>query len=118
MQPIEHIAAYIGGHGIPATSGMMPIVPDRVATVYATGARPRGDDEGTRFQVVVRSLPERDTALSDAMMIAELLDDFCGITGIDSPYFAQIQLESGVTALGADENRRLMYSVNFRAWIC
>lgn len=118
MEMIEHIAAFIAANGIEATSGMMPTSPDRVATVYATGVRPRGDDDGSRFQVIVRSAVDMDTAIADAMMIADLLDDFSGITGIDSPYFARIQLESGATALGADENRRLLYSLNFRAWIC
>lgn len=118
MELTEHIAVFLNGSGTPATSGMMPISPNRIATVYATGVRPRGDDEGSRFQVIVRSEPDSDTAIADAMRIADLLDDFSGITGIDSPYFARILLENGATALGADENGRLMYSLNFRAWIC
>lgn len=118
MELTEHIAVFLNGSGIPATSGMMPISPNRIATVYATGVRPRGDDDGSRFQVIVRSEPDSDTAIADAMRIADLLDDFSGITGIDSPYFARILLEGGATALGADENQRLMYSMNFRAWIC
>lgn len=118
MELTEHIAVFLNGNGIYAASGMLPTSPDRAAAVYATGVRPKGDDEGSRFQIIVRSEPETDTAVSDAMRIVELLDDFSGITGIDSPYFARIVLESGVTALGADENRRLLYSVNFRAWIC
>ena len=67
---------------------------------------------------MVRSEADRDTAMADALAIADLLDDFSGMTGIDSPYFARIVLESGVAALGADENRRALYSANFRAWIC
>ena len=52
------------------------------------------------------------------MIIADMLDEFSGVLNIDSPYFARISMESGVAALGADENRRLMYSINFRAWTC
>ena len=118
MELIEHIAAFLIGNGIPAVSGLMPTDPDRIAVVYATGVRPHGDDEGSRFQVIVRSEPDADTAIADSMRIADLLDDFSGITGIDSPYFARILLEGGAAALGADENRRLLYSLNFRAWIC
>ena len=118
MELIEHIAQYLNGNGIEATSGVMPAFPARIATVYATGIRPAKDGEGSRFQVIVRSEADSDTAIGDIMRIIDLLDDFSGITGLDSPYFARIQLESGATALGADENRRPMYSANFRAWIC
>ena len=118
MELIDHIAEYLNGNGFTAVSGAMPIAPDRIAAVYATGVRPRGDDEGARFQVMVRSEADRDTAMADALAIADLLDDFSGMTGIDSPYFARIVLGSGVAALGADDNRRALYSANFRAWIC
>lgn len=118
MELIEHIAAYLNGNAIPAVTGIMPPYPDRCAAVYATGVRPRSDDEGSRFQVVVRSERSTDTAMRDAMTIVDMLDDFTGVTGINSPYFARIQLEGGVAALGADENDRLTYSANFRAWIC
>lgn len=118
MELIEHIAQYLNGNGINCTSGLMPAAPARIATVYATGVRPARDGEGSRFQVIVRSEADSDTAIGDIMRIVDLLDDFSGITGLDSPYFARIQLESGAAALGADENRRPMYSANFRAWIC
>ena len=117
MQIIDHIAAYLSGV-LPATSGIMHDEPDRCATVYATGVRPRSDDEGSRIQIIVRSERDVDTALGDAMTIADMLDDFSGVLNIDSPYFARISMEGGVAALGADENRRLMYSINLRAWTC
>lgn len=119
MELTEHIAAYLRSNGFTeATSGYMPQEPSRIATVYATGVCPRRSEDGSRFQVVVRSEPERDTAIGDAMQIIDLLDGFEGITSIDSPYYQRIVLESGATALGADENRRLLYSVNFRAFEC
>lgn len=118
MELIEHIAKYLNGNGIETTSGIMPAFPARIATVYATGVRPARDGDGSRFQVIVRSEADNDTALGDIMRIIDLLDDFSGITDLDSPYFARIQLESGAAALGADDNRRPSYSANFRAWVC
>lgn len=119
MELTEHIAAYLRAHGFTsATSGVMPPEPDRIATVYATGVRARRDDEGSRFQIIVRSDKGADTALSDAMQIMDLLDGFSGITSVDSPYFGRILAESGAAAIGEDGNRRLMYSLNFRAWYC
>ena len=108
MELIEHIAKYLNGNGIETTSGIMPAFPARIATVYATGVRPARDGDEA----------DNDTALGDIMRIIELLDDFSGITDLDSPYFARIQLESGAAALGADDNRRPSYSANFRAWVC
>lgn len=118
MELTEHLARFLCDQGYSATSAIMPPLPDDAVTVYATGVRPKGDDEGSRFQVVVRGLPDKDTALRAAIEIADLLDDFSGITSIDSPYFARIMLESGVAALGVDDNGRTMYSANFRAWTC
>lgn len=81
-------------------------------------SRARRDEEGSRFQIIVRSEKGIDTALADAMQIMELLDDFSGITAIDSPYFGRIVAESGIAAMGEDSSRRLLYSLNFRAWYC
>lgn len=117
MELIDHVAVYISSL-LPATSGIMPPDPDRCATVYATGVRSRRDEEGSRFQIIVRSEKEMDTALADAMDIIDLLDDFSGILTINSPYISRIALESGAASLGADENRRTLYSINFRAWVC
>lgn len=119
MELTEYVAAYLRANGFPhATSGAMPPEPDRTATVYATGLRTRRDDEGSRFQVIVRSAKGADTALSDAMQIMELLEDFSGIMTVDSPYFSRIVTESGIAAMGEDDSRRLLYSMNFRAWYC
>jgi len=118
MELTELVADFLRGSGFYACSGFLPQSPDRAAAVYATGLRPKGDDEGSRFQIIVRSDPTGDTALADAMQIADLLDDFSGILAIDSPYFQRITLENGATALGADENGRVSYSLNFRAWVC
>ena len=119
MELTEHIAAFLRANGYShACGGVLPQSPDRAQAVVATGVRPRSDGEGSRFQVVVRGTPQSEDALADAMDIADLLDDFSGITSPDSPWFARIQLESGAANLGADENRRLMYSLNFRAWYC
>lgn len=118
MELIEYIALYLCDQGYSATSALMPPLPDEAVAVYATGVRPKGDDEGSRFQIVVRGLPDKDTALRTAMEIVDILDDFSGITSIDSPYFARVMLESGVASLGVDDNGRAMYSANFRAWIC
>jgi hypothetical protein len=119
MELTEHIAAFLRANGFPdATSGAMPPEPDRAVTVYATGVRARRDEEGSRFQIIVRSEKGIDTALADAMQIMELLDDFSGITAIDSPYFGRIVAESGIAAMGEDSSRRLLYSLNFRVWYC
>ena len=118
MELTELVARFLRGNGFYACSGFLPQSPDKAAAVFATGLRPRGDDEGSRFQIIVRSEPTGDTALADAMRIADMLDDFNGILAIDSPYFQRVTLETGVAALGADENGRTSYSLNFRAWIC
>lgn len=118
MELTELIADFLRGSGFHACSGFLPQSPDRAVAVYATGLRPQGDDEGSRFQIITRSEPTSDTALADAMQIADMLDDFSGILTIDSPYFQRIMLESGAAALGADENGRVSYSLNFRAWMC
>lgn len=118
MELTELVAAYLKGNGIYACSGFMPQYPDMCAAVYATGVRLHGDDEGSRFQIVVRGNPEADTALAVAMSIADMLDEFNGILAIDSPFFQRIALESGVASIGADENGRVSYSINFRAWMC
>ena len=119
MELTEHIAQFLRDNDFDgATSGMMPPEPDRVATVYATGLRGRRDEDGSRFQIIVRGLPGIDTALADAIKIIDLLEDYQGITSVDSPYFSRIKLESGATALGTDANGRLSYSINFRAWYC
>ena len=118
MELTELIAAYLKGHGFHACCGFMPQSPDQCIAVYATGLRPRGDDEGSRFQIIVRSSPEADTALAEAAEISDTLDDFSGILTIDSPYFQRIMLETGIASLGADENGRVSYSINFRAWMC
>lgn len=119
MELTEYIAEYLRGNGFPgATSGAMPSAPNRIATVYATGLKLRQDGDGSRFQIIVRGEPEIDTAIGDAMEIAEMLDGFSGILSIDSPYVQRIELESGAAALGMDENNRLSYGLNFRAWLC
>lgn len=119
MELTEYLAQYLRDNDFPgATSGIMPAQPDRVATVYATGLRPRKDEDGSRFQIIMRGTPQSEDALGDALRAMELLDGFEGLLTIDSPYISRIVLESGVTALGADENRRLQYSINFRAWVC
>lgn len=119
MELTEHIAEYLRANGFEgATSGIMPHEPDRIATVYATGVRGRRDEDGSRFQIVVRGDPGNDTALGDAMRAIDLLEDFEGIMSTQSPYFLRIVLESGASDLGVDQNNRLSYSVNFRAWYC
>ena len=119
MELTEHIAAYLRANDFEgATSGLMPPEPDRMATVYATGVRARRDEDGSRFQVIVRGEPGNDTALGDAMRIIDLLEDFSGIMSPDSPYFTRIRLESGATSLGVDPADRLSYSINFRAFYC
>lgn len=119
MELTGHIAAYLRANGFPnACGGLLPQTPDRAEAVVATGVRPRSDEDGSRFQVLLRGSPQSEDALADAMNIIDLLDDFSGITSPDSPWFARIQLEGGANYLGADENRRLLYSLNFRAWYC
>lgn len=119
MELTEHIANFLRTNGFAgATSGVMPHEPDRITAVFATGVKKRQDSEGSRFQIIVRSEPDNDTALSDAMRIEELLDDFSGITSIESPYFSRIVSESGVSKFDVDEKRRVLYSLNFRAWYC
>lgn len=119
MEMTEHIALYLRGYGFPqATSGEMPATPDRALTVYATGVRPRRDQDGSRFQILVRSEPGTDTALQDALYVADLLDDFEGMLTPDGPYFQRIELQSGAANLGLDANRRLTYSLNFIAYTC
>ena len=119
IQLTEYIARYLRGNGFDGcTSGIMPDEPDRIITVYATGLRPNRDEDGSRFQIVARGSPCSEEALADCLRAADLLDDFEGILTIDSPYIARIVLESGAASIGADEKRRLMYSANFRAWVC
>ena len=119
MELTEHIALYLRANGFDgATSGVMPLTPDRIATVYATGVKHAQDVDGSRFQIIMRGEPDNDTALGDALKIIDLLEDFEGIMSVDSPYFTRIALESGATALGVDGNGRLSYSLNFRAWYC
>lgn len=118
MELTEHIAAYLCANGFTATSGFMPQEPNRIATVYASGVQPKRSADGSRFQIIVRSECDADTAIGDAMRIIDLLDDFQGITSIDSPYFSRILVETGAAGMGADENRRLLYSINFRAFEC
>lgn len=115
----EFVADYLMASGIGcATSGSMPPEPDRVTTVYATGLRNRQDDDGSRFQVICRSERNVDTALGDAMLVQDVLEDFSGLLAIDSPYVYRIITESGAANLGMDNNERLLYSVNFRAYFC
>lgn len=115
----EFVAEYLHANGIETvTCGSMPAEPDRVATVYATGLRNRRDDDGSRFQVIVRSERDCDTAIGEAMLVLELLEDFSGLLTIDSPYVHRIEVDSGVGNIGKDGNNRLSYSVNFRAFYC
>lgn len=119
MELTEHIALYLRANGYGhATAAGMPHEPDRVQTVYGTGVRPRRDADGSRFQIICRSSRGVDDALTDAMDIAALLDDFEGITSVDSPYFTRIRLDSGASALGKDDCERYSYSMNFTAWQC
>lgn len=119
MELTGHIADYLRTNGFPnACGGILPQQPDRAQAVIATGVRPRRDEDGSRFQVLLRGSPQSEDALEDAMNIIDLLDDFSGITSPDSPWFGRIRLEGGANNLGADENRRLLYSLNFRAWYC
>lgn len=119
MELIEYVAQYLRGYGFPAaTAGNMPPTPDRNATVYATGLRNRRDEDGSRFQILVRGTPGTDDALPDAMLIADLLDDFQGILTVECPYIQRIELTSGVASIGADASNRVTYSLNFIAYIC
>jgi len=119
MELTEHIAQFLRDNDFEgATSGQMPPDPDRIATAYATGVRNPGDPDGSRFQVIVRSERDNDTAMGDALRVIELLDEFEGILTIDSPYFQRITVEGGAANLGADGNGRISYSINFRAWYC
>lgn len=119
MEITEHIAQYLRAIGFEtAASGTMPAEPDRTAAVYATGVRPPGSEDGSRFQIITRASPQSEDSLADAGRIAEALEDFTGILTPGSPWIQRIILESGITAIGADDNRRLLYSANYRAWYC
>lgn len=121
MNLTEHIAQYLRWNGFPtATSGIMAAEPDRTAAVYATGVKNPQDDDGSRFQIIVRSEKGVDTALDDIMTICDLLEGFSGIMSADAgaPYFLRIELDSGAANLGEDDNRRILYSANFNAWYC
>lgn len=121
MNLTESIAEFLRGNGFAdATSGIMAAEPDRTAAVFATGVKNPHDEDGSRFQVLVRSEKGVDTALSDILDVCELLDGFSGIltADADAPYIIRIDLDSGAANLGEDENRRIIYSANFRAWYC
>ena len=119
MELTEHIAQFLRDNDFTgATNGIMPMEPDRIVTVYATGLLKPRDPDGSRFQVIVRSERDNDTALGDALRIIDLLDEFEGLLTIDSPYILRMAAESGAANLGADGNGRLSYSINFRAWYC
>lgn len=121
MNLTETIAEYLRSNGFPsATSGVMAAKPDRTAAVFATGVKSKRDEDGSRFQIIARSEPGQDTALGDIMAICELLDDFSGIMSADedTPFFARIEIDSGAANLGEDDNKRILYSANFRAWYC
>ena len=119
MELTEHIALYLQGQGLPcAVSAQLPIEPDEAIAVIATGLRPAADSEGSRFQLLVRSRPGEDSALSLSSRVLELLVGFCGLLTPDSPLILRTQLEGGAARLDADSRGRVTYSMNFRAWHC
>lgn len=118
MELTEHIALYLRAHGLQAASGALPAQPDEACAVIATGLRPSADSQGSRFQILVRGQPGRDTALPLCSRIEEMLSGFCGLLTPESPLILRTRLESGAARLEMDKRGRITYSMNFRAWHC
>lgn len=120
MEFTHYLAQFLRDNGFAnATAGTMPPTPDRIATVYATGLMPKRSDDGSRFQIIVRGSPGKDDALTDAMTLLDLLDEFEGWLVNDCPIDVQrIVAESGASDIGEDSNGRRRYSLNFRVWYC
>ena len=120
MEFTHYLAQFLRDNGFDgATAGTMPPTPDRVATVYATGLLPKRSDDGSRFQIIVRGTPGKDDALTDAMNLLGLLDEYEGMLTFDCPFIVQrIVAESGASDIGEDGNGRNRYSLNFRVWYC
>lgn len=119
MELTEHIALYLGAHGLPcAVNAALPPEPDEAVAVIATGLRPAADAGGSRFQVLARGKPGEDSAISACARIMGLLDGFCGLLNPDSPLILRTRVEGGAARLDTDARGRTTYSMNFRAWHC
>lgn len=119
MQLTEHIALYLGAHGLPcATSAQLPSQPDEAVAVIATDLRPAADSAGSRFQILARGKPGEDSALDLSSRVLTLLVGFCGLFDPDSPLILRTTLEGGAAKLDTDQRGRITYSMNFRVWHC
>ena len=114
------MARYIqSATGIPGSFGVLPQDPARCFAVFGSDVRRPGDTDGARIQVQIRG-PDAGSAIpaTDADTISGLLDDFSGLFHADGNYIVRVDLESGPASLGADNNNRQLYSINFRVWYC
>ncbi len=116
----EQLARFLAAEypDIAMTHGQMPQAPDRCVTVFGSDLRTAGAPDGARLQVRVRGDTSGSMAANDAQTIADRLDDFTGLFTPDGHYIVRVSLESGPAHLGADQNQRQEYSVNFRVWYC
>ena len=121
MLLIEQVARYLRAAipGLSVTYGFMPQAPSRIATVLASDTREPGDEDGARVQVLIRG-PDQDgaTPAQDADAVVAALRDYVGLLTSQGDYIIRIDLVNGPANIGADQNNRQQYSVNFRVWYC
>lgn len=126
MNLIEEIANHIEflGHGIMATSdqagsvfwGLMPDDPDLCVAVFSSDSSYAGSPNGARIQIMTRAKTTRE-AYELSQQIAEDLTGFMGFLGGDRSYVS-IDQTNASTGIGADAQRREIYSSNFIVKYC
>lgn len=114
----EQIALFLQENGFCAFSAALPSTPDRAVAVVASDLRPDADAEGSRFQLLVRSERDCDTAVEDCCGLICLLLSCPFALSAEGGLILRSSLESGTAFLGLDENRRARYSLNLRVWHC
>lgn len=114
----EQIALFLQENDFNAFSGALPGTPDRAVAVVASDLRPDADAEGSRFQLIVRSERDSDSAVEDCCRLICLLLKCPLALSAEGGLILRSSLESGTAFLGLDENRRVRYSLNLRVWHC
>lgn len=118
MPLTEQIALFLTENGFPAFSAALPSLPDRAVAVLASDLRPEADAEGSRFELLVRSERDKDSALEDCCKLISLLLNCPLALSVGGSLILRAELENGGAFLGLDEHRRARYSLNFRVWHC